>query len=240
MLAGVALIYWTRHGRAGRGALATGLTLLILFSNKRVSRWLIRPLESRYPAIPELVAARGVPADLAACQFVIVLGGGNGFSPGMAANNLLSSGSLARIVEGVRLLRHVSHARLVVSGPGGPKRETHATVLARTAQTLGIPAERILYIDQARDTEEEAIAARRLPGDTPVALVTSAWHMPRAMALFRHAGLRAIPCPADYTTHAGDDADFSDLLCDVSSLERSTLAVRERIGYFWIWLRGRT
>lgn len=240
MLAGAVLAYGARRRRAGRAVFAAGLALLLLLSNQRVSRWLIRPLEARYPAMPELVATRPAPADLAACEFVLVLGGGNGSGPGMSANNLLSAGSLARIVEGVRLLRHLPHARLVVSGPAGPNGETHATVLARTAQMLGIPPERILYIDRARDTEEEAIAARRLLGDARVALVTSAWHMPRAIALARHAGLHVLPCPADYTAHADEGLRFADLLCDVSSLERSTLAVRERLGYLWVWLRGKT
>jgi uncharacterized SAM-binding protein YcdF (DUF218 family) len=189
--------------------------------------------------MPEWVADGAPPTELAACRFVVVLGGGNGFTPGMAPNHLLSAGSLARIVEGTRLLAQLPAAKLVVSGPAIRARETHATVLARTARALGVPAERIVYIDQARDTEEEAAAARRLVADGPVALVTSAWHMPRAVALFRHEGMRVLPCPADYLTHAGDGWALNDLLCDVNALERSTLAVRERIGYFWIWLRGR-
>jgi uncharacterized SAM-binding protein YcdF (DUF218 family) len=63
--------------------------------------------------------------------------------------------------------------------------------------------------------------------------------MPRAVALFRHTGLAPLPCPTDYTSHAGDDFHWSDLFWNVESLERSTWAVRERIGYLWIWLRGK-
>jgi uncharacterized SAM-binding protein YcdF (DUF218 family) len=60
------------------------------------------------------------------------------------------------------------------------------------------------------------------------------------MALFRHAGLRPLPCPADYTARAGDDLQWQDFLWDTESLGRSTWAVRERLGYLWVWLRGKT
>lgn len=234
------LLRWEKHARLGRALLATGLVLLALFSNKFVSRWLIRPLETRYPPIPEFVAGQPLPANVAACKFVVVLGGGNGLSPGMAAPNLLSSSALSRVVEAVRILNAVPDAKLIVSGPKSGPRPSHATVLARAAQTLGVTPERIIHVDNAHDTEDEAAATRRLAGDAPVALVTSAWHMPRAMALCRNAGVNAVACPSDYRSHADDPFAFDDLLCEADALGRSTLAVRERIGYLWIWLRGKS
>lgn len=239
MLVG-AVLTRTKYARLGRTLLIGGLVLLMLLSNSYVSRRLIRPLETRYAAIPELVAGAPVPADLAACRFVVVLGAGNGYAPDVSASNLLSSSAVARITEGVRLLRVLPGAKLIVSGPGTGAREPHATVLARAAQSLGIAADRILHVDHARDTEEEAQAVQRLVGGAHVALVTSACHMPRAVALFRHAGIEPLPCPTDYTAHALDPFYFDDLFWKVSALERSTLAVRERIGYLWIWLRGKT
>jgi uncharacterized SAM-binding protein YcdF (DUF218 family) len=240
LLVGLLVMRSPRRARLGRALCAAALLLLMLFSNKFVSRWLVRPLETRHPAIPEFVSGANVPAELAACRFVVVLGGGNGNSPGMSANNLLTSSALARIAEAVRLLRVLPDAKLVVSGPGYGRSETHATVLARAAQSLGVAPARIAYIEQAHDTEDEAQAVRRLVGDTPLALVTSAWHMPRSVALFRSAGLEPLPCPADFTSHAHDAFRFEHLLWDIASLERSTWAVRERLGYAWIWLRGKT
>jgi uncharacterized SAM-binding protein YcdF (DUF218 family) len=59
------------------------------------------------------------------------------------------------------------------------------------------------------------------------------------MALFRHAGLSPLPCPTNYSAHTHDRIEWQDFLWDIGSLERSTWAVRERLGYLWIWLRGR-
>jgi uncharacterized SAM-binding protein YcdF (DUF218 family) len=238
MLAGLVLTRVQRLARLGRGLLLSGFVLLLVFSNGFVSRWLVRPLETRYPAMPEFAPGQPLPAALAACRYVVVLGGGNGNSARTAANNLLMPGSLSRIVEAVRILRALPEAKLVVCGPEN-NHITHATVLARTAMALGIAPERIAFIEHARDTENEARAAHQLAGDAPVALVTSAWHMPRAVALFRSAGLEPLPCPADFTTHDEDAVHLNDFFWDIAALERSTWAVRERIGYCWIWLRGK-
>ena len=220
--------------------LISALALLLLLSNKYVSRALLRPLETRYPAIPEFIAGQPVPPQIAACEFVYIFGGGNGFSPGMAATNLLSSNALARTVEAVRILRVLPQAKLVVSGPSTAERMSHAIVLGRAAQTLGVEPSRIILVDDAHDTEDEANAIKRIAGDAPVALVTSAWHMPRTMALSRSAGVNGVACPSDYRSHVDDAFQLDDLLWEVEALSRSSLAIRERIGYLWISLRGKT
>lgn len=240
LLAGLVFLLFTRRGKLGRGLLLAGTGLLFLFSNKFVSTALVRPLEVRYPAIPELSAGAPLPRELAACRFVVVLGSGNGAAPGLSANNQLSVSALSRITEAVRLLRVLPEARLIVSGPTDyPGKPSHAVTLARAAESLGLDRSRVTYIEEVRDTEDESLAVKKLVGAEPFALITSAWHMPRTMALFRHAGLAPLPCPADYTARGGDTIQWTDFLCDVASLERSTWAVRERVGYLWIWLRGR-
>ena len=240
LVAGLCFLLWTRRARLGRGLLLAGTVLLMLFSNKFVSTALVRPLEARYPAMPEFRAGEPPPPALAACRFVVVLGSGNGNAPGLSALNQMSVSALSRIAEAVRLLRVLPTARLIVSGPSdSPGKPSHAAMLARAAASLGLDPARITFIEEVRDTEDESLAVKTLVGAEPFALITSAWHMPRTMALFRHAGLAPLPCPADYTARGGDTVQWTDFLWDISSLERSTWAVRERIGYLWIWLRGR-
>lgn len=239
LLLAVVLLSSKRHARAGRLlVLVTALGFLLL-ANKAFSVWLVRPLEMQYAAIPELSGPAAMPADLARCRYIVVLGGGNGNTPGLAAVDLLSTSALGRIVEGVRIARMLPEATLLVSGPAPSRAESHATVLERSAISLGIDRSRIKRIEHARDTEDESLAVRRLAGDAPVAVVTSAWHMPRTMALFRKAGVAAVACPADYSAHSDGVFRWNSLLWDVESLERSTFAIRERVGYLWISLRGR-
>ncbi len=226
-----------RLHRIGRRLLLVATVLLLLCSNKYVSTTLVQPLESKYPAAPELEAGTPIPAALGGCRFVVVLGGGHGDVAGLSATNKLSTSALARIVEGVRLARVLPQAKLIVSGPAAPGFPSHAAVLAEAAVSLGIDRSRILLIEQARDTEDESHAVKALVGKQPVALVTSAWHMPRAAALFHKTGVTILPCPADYSARPNARLSLSDLTWDAESLTRTTYAVREDIGYLWVWLR---
>ncbi|HTZ20810.1 MAG TPA: ElyC/SanA/YdcF family protein [Opitutaceae bacterium] len=239
MIAGLILTGRERRRRLGRILLVTGLTLLVAFSNKAVSRWLIAPLEAVYPPIPELTESSPVPAALAACRYIVVLGGGHGDMRGLPAASKLSTSAIGRLAEGVRLARVLPDAAVIVSGPPEGRGETHARILARAAESLGLAERRIRLIETARDTEDEAQAVKAIAGDGKVALVTSAWHMPRAAGLFRKAGVAVLPCPADYRGKPNPDFRWTDYSWDVESLDRSTFAVREYIGYCWVWLRGK-
>ena len=239
LVAGAVLLGSERRRRLGRGLTAAGTLLLLLCSNKIASNALLRPLESRYAPQPRLEAGAPVPTALAACRYVVVLGGGHSDMIGWAPNDKLSTSALERIVEGVRLLRSLPQAELVVSGPGQPGEPTHALVLAQTAESLGVDSARIRMIDTARDTEDESQAVQAIAGSAPVALVTSAFHMPRAAALFRGAGVAIVPCPTDYQARFTPGFHLGEANWDVESLERSTLAVREYIGLAWVTLRGK-
>jgi uncharacterized SAM-binding protein YcdF (DUF218 family) len=241
IIAGISLLYFTRRDRLGRRLVAIGIAWLIICSNVGVSTWLAESLENRFPAIAELPAGSPLPAPLERCQIIVVLGGGHSPVSGWSANNQLSPSALARIVEGTRLARRLPGARLVVSGPAAPEGgPTHARLLADVAVALGVARERITEIDTARDTESEAIAVRSIAGAKPVALVTSAWHLPRATALCRRQGLDVLPCPADYAARTAGVQSMDFLLWNVGGLERSTKAIYEFLGLGWARLRGRT
>lgn len=232
--------YLTRRGRPsrlGRTLVTLSLVLLGLFSNKAVSNALVRPLEGQFAPVSNFVSSRALPASLAACRYVVVLGSGHTDVPELSANNQLSYSGLERIIEGVRVLRALPEATLIVSGPAEGHGMSHASVLAATAVSLGVSPDRIRRIETGHDTEEESLAVAAMVGAGPVALVTSAAHMPRATALFRHAGIQYYPCPTDYTSRVSPDFHLIDLSWDAESLDRSTWAVRERLGYIWLGLR---
>jgi uncharacterized SAM-binding protein YcdF (DUF218 family) len=241
MAVGLLLLRSKRWPRAGRRLLITGFLLLFFLSNKQVGQALLHPLESQYAAQPEQPAGTPLPAPLAACRAIVVLGSGHSDQAGLSALNQLSSSALSRLIEGVRLARLLPGATLIVSGPGmGKTGATHASVLAAAAVSLGIAPRRIVQIDTARDTDDEVQAVKQRVGPgTPFALVTSAWHMPRAMGLMRRARLTPLPCPADFHTRAGGEWHAGDWLFDLSGLEQSTWAVYERLGTAWAKLQGK-
>ncbi len=240
MVAGILLLRSSRRPRAGRILLAAGALLLLVLSNKQVGAALLRPLESQYPALPEFAPGATLPPSLAACRTIVVLGGGHADAPGLPATAKLSTSALARLVEAVRIARLLPDATLLVSGPAAGSGATHASVLAMAAASLGIDPHRIVQIDTARDTDDEVQEVRRRLGPGhPFALVTSAWHMPRAVALMRRSGLDPLPCPADFLSRANADTRAGDWLFDVSGLEHSTWAIYERLGTAWARLQGK-
>jgi uncharacterized SAM-binding protein YcdF (DUF218 family) len=187
--------------------------------------------------MPEFVTGEPIPSILAPCRYVVVLGGGHGDTNGLSAANKLSTSSRGRLMEGLRLVQGLPEAKLVTSGRGAPGRLSHAAVLAQAAISLGLNPSRIIRLETPRDTEEEAQVLRELIGDQPFALVTSAWHMRRAVALMKGVGLNPVPCPADYSARPGGALSWMDLGWDSDSLGRSKWAISERIGYAWSWLR---
>lgn len=241
IVTGAALLRFTRWKRAGRALAVGGGLWLVVCSNSGVGTWLVRGLEIEFPPQPALVTEATLPPNLTRCEFVAVLGGGHSYIPDWPANNQLSSSALSRIVEGVRLVREMPHARLIVSGPvdehdAGP---AHARMLADVAVSLGVPRERIIEITSARDTEQEAAGIRKIAGASPVAVVTSAWHLPRAMALCRRQQIDALACPADYAARTTGLKPVDFLSWNVGGLERSTKAIYELIGATWSRLRGK-
>lgn len=240
LVAGFLLLRYTKRRRLGRILVGSAVVVLLIASNKFVAKTLMRSLETRYPAMPEFVAGTPLPPEIAACRYVVVLGGGHGRSPGLAASNLLSSASLARFVEGLRILRALPEAKLIITGSGRGDEEPNARFIGRAALAFGVAPGRILHVERARDTEEESRAVKALVPEGRVALVTSAWHMPRAFALFRSAGLEAVACPADFSTHADPGFRLDDYLWELGALGGTSRGLHERLGHLWIWLRGKT
>jgi uncharacterized SAM-binding protein YcdF (DUF218 family) len=235
---GLVLLFWPKRQKLGRALLIMAVLSLALFSNKGVARFLIAPLESQYTAIPEARVRSELPAQVQACRTIVVLGGGHSDSTTLSRVNQLSTSALARLTEAVRLARLIPEAKLIVSGYDGPRKASHAQILAEAAISLGVAPERIVRLDTTRDTDDEAQELARRLGAEPFLLVTSAWHMPRAMALCEKNGLHPIATPTDFMLRPEADAGWRLLVWDLGALERSTKAIHERIGLVWSKLRG--
>jgi uncharacterized SAM-binding protein YcdF (DUF218 family) len=231
---GIALLWFTRRQRAGKILVTVGVGLLAVLGLDPVGTLSVSSLER--PFAP-LLAGGTTAADLRAQQarWIVVLGGGHRAAPGVPPPSELSQSALARLVEAVRLKRLLPRARLFVSGgaPGDPISE--AALYAQSAQVLGVPAGDIVEDGQGFDTAGEALAVRRAIGSEPFILVTSATHLPRALALFRKQGLDPLPSPADFTglPHLGPA-----ILPGAGAVVNVERAVHEYLGMLFARLRG--
>jgi uncharacterized SAM-binding protein YcdF (DUF218 family) len=178
-----------RRQRLGRGLIATGVVIVLGAAIGPVADALLRPLETRYQAVDDASVLRPVP------RYICVLGSGYRPRPGLPVTAELDAVGMVRLAEGIRLLRQLPGAHLVVSGGSLHGEPPIAEGYARAAAALGVARESVITIDTPRDTAEEIHAIRARVGDEPVLLVTSAAHMIRAMAYSSKAGLRAVPAP---------------------------------------------
>lgn len=236
-LAVLAVAWWLLRREAGRRAgrrwLAAGLVALVLLTTGPLPYLGVRLLERPYPTFD--------PARLdVAPAWIVVLGGGVSDDPGLAPNDRLGRASLARLVEGVRLARHYPEARLLVSGGAVFGTVPEADVMAEVAVLLGVDPERIVRDTASRDTHDQAVNTRARVGAAPLVLVTSAFHMPRAMTLFRGQGLDPVPAPTDHLGRTASGFDFRLALPDGQRLGLVRLAWKEYLGLAWAWLRGQT
>ncbi|TQE99418.1 MAG: envelope biogenesis factor ElyC [Spiribacter salinus] len=227
---GVLCLVVFRRYRIGRALCGGSLVLLLLFSWQPFGAWLIRPLEQQYAPLLD-------PQEAADANYVLVLGGGHSTDASLPVSARVEEMPMVRLAEGVRLHRALPETTLVTSGRGAEP--TMARTKAEMARAWGV--EDVRVHDEPHNTAAEAQAARRAFGDDPFILVTSASHMPRAMALFRSAGLDPIPAPTQHMAPAIPPEDWWSvryLRPSATGLRMTERAVYEYLGLAWGWLKG--
>jgi len=154
-----------------------------------------------------------------------------------------------RIIEGVILAKKHPEAKLIITGGSGSLEQSEnlreADYLQKLAIILGIAKDRILIERNSRNTHEHAVElANLLPNKDNAhwVLITSAFHMPRAFACFRKAGIKVIPYPVDYKTKFGtqDALSISMLLPTLGNINRFNIALHEWLGLVVYRLLGYT
>ena len=197
-----AILLLTRFARFGRRLMVTALVLLAICAFSPLSNFLLYPLEQRFP---KWDSSRGDP------DGIIVLGGS--LDPDLAAahGEPVILGAAGRITGAATLALRYPNARLVFTG-GSPnllhndaKEADYATALF---QGLGIAKSRLIMERLSRNTGENAEFTKALvkpkPGERWL-LVTSAYHMPRSMGLFRTAGFPVEAYPVDWKVGTRED-----------------------------------
>jgi uncharacterized SAM-binding protein YcdF (DUF218 family) len=233
----IALSFVLMIFRIRRLAIAAGLlslTLIFVSFYTTSGALIVQELEDRFPR-------PAAPADVAC---IVLLGGGIATKVDGVRGGYNLDDAADRYIETVRLAGVYPNARIIMSGgdgslTGGYVKE--ADIIRRMFDDFHIDPARVEYDAESRDTYENAINTRailqRLNLDNCL-LVTSGFHMPRAVAIFRNLGMDVTPWVADYRTtgkqgltlSAGHPIDNADLL---------TTGLREWIGIVAYYFAGR-
>ena len=194
-LALTCIFLWRQRVAGAFVCAGTTLAFVLVVGIFPIGAWLLRPLEAQHPPNPQLERVDGI----------IVLGGGEVASiHGQAQVNA----GAERFIEAMSLARRYPQAKIMFSGGSGSLSDL-GTVPGLSAETaelffdaMGLDQERLLLEPASRNTTENAemslLLAQPKPDETWV-LVTSAFHMPRAMRSFERAGWTGLVAwPTDF------------------------------------------
>ena len=228
-------VWWRRGARWGRCLTIAAALAFAAFGLLPVGDALLYPLEARFPA------PRTLPARI---DGIIVLGSAVRSQLSQAWSQPVLNDRAERMTAALALARRYPEARVVFTGGigrlsrSGP---TEAEIARRFFLEQGLAPGRLVLEDRSRNTFENAVLSRRLidpaPGEVWL-LVTSAYHMPRAVGIFRRAGWPVIAYPVDYQTTKNP---FQGWQLDVAgNLAGLDLAARAWTGLVAYRLMGRT
>jgi uncharacterized SAM-binding protein YcdF (DUF218 family) len=224
------------HWRDGRRWLVGGLLALLVCGLTPMSDLLYLPLEARFQR------ADVSKSDVAG---IIVLGGAQDARADTTRELMPLQETGERMTEAVALARRLPGARLVFSGGSDAffhHAGAEADVAGRLFVAMGIDPARLTLENRSRTTAENAQFSKALvqpkPG-TRWILITSAWHMPRAIGSFRAAGFPVEPWPVDYRTpRPFNPLRFFDNFPE--GLHHLDFVAKEYVGLLAYRLSGRT
>jgi uncharacterized SAM-binding protein YcdF (DUF218 family) len=178
---------------------------ILLISSSPMANFLMEPLVHKYHQLKK------IPNNV---QYILLLGGDREH----------------RAWEAIRLYNQNKNLKIITSGYSLVG-ASDAEITAKMLEDAGVKKEKIFTQEKAKDTKEEAITVKKRIKNNSFILVTSAYHMPRAIKLFQKEGLNPIPAPCndDYLY----DIDFSK----AEQIQKTERALHEYIGLLWLHLK---
>jgi uncharacterized SAM-binding protein YcdF (DUF218 family) len=176
---------------------------------------------------------------------IIVLGGALDERIAAARGQVATNEAAERMTAAAALARLYPQAKLIFSGGSGALVDDsakEADVARKLWRELGVPDSQMVFEDRSRNTFENALYTKALvkprQGEDWL-LITSAYHMPRAMGIFRALGMEPIAFPVDYRTF-GDSNDFHPPSDGTLAIRNFETAAREWVGLLVYRLTGKT
>jgi len=175
-------------------------------------------------------------------EAIVVLGGAMSYVRPSGVPIAEWGDAIDRVFGGIALAREGRAPRLIFSGGSWIGQEglpSEGAVARQLALEFGLPADRVEVSPQALNTQQEAEAIRKMFSSVrpKIILVTSAFHIPRAVVTFETEGFEVIAHPVDFRVPVRRGALMSGLP-STDALEKSDLVIRETLGRGYYRLRA--
>ncbi len=215
--------------------------IISIAGNVRVSNYLVKSLEWQYLPLSKIPQA----------EAIVILGGATrNVSFPRVIPDLSDRGD--RLLYGAKLYQDGLAPLIIVSGGriqwfGGG--DSEAQDMAEILKLVGIPSKAIILEPNSLNTYQNAAYTKKIlqeKGINKILLVTSAFHMPRSLAIFKKQGINAIPVATDFLISKQElsqinysiESQILSLIPSTEHLDRTTLVMKEYIGTFIYRMRG--
>lgn len=229
----ILFVFYKKHyPKAAKILFYIALVELYIFSTEPIADLLLLPLE--HPFEKQTILERA--------EAIVVLSGMVDLQRSNGEQIEMEDAG-DRIIEGMLLARNCPGSLLILSGGSGnlfDQSKSEAKLLENLALRFGISEERIRVDIRSRNTHENAVESKKILTKENVSsfvLITSAFHMKRALSCFRKIELNPIPYAVDFRNHWGKYSIFS-FIPQVGNLGKSTAAIHEYVGIITYKLRG--
>ncbi len=230
----VAIVTIGRRPKFGRAVAAIALVVLLVCSNQWFNNALVGYLETRH--LPGAALPRA--------EAIVVLSSDAKPAVPPQPAIALDGATANRLLYGAQLYREGKAPKVILSGGQLPWLKSLPPLsqnMADVIELMGVPKSAIIQEPYSANTYQNAVDVKALLQARHIGrvlLVTSAMHMPRALALFRHQGIDAIAAPCDFASftplhdsHAVIwQATALGLIPDASNLGSTSQALKELLG----------
>lgn len=230
--------------KIGKYLVLLGIIAFFAFSSSPLSMALLARLENKYPALLDTT-------ELGSVDTIVLLTTAAWGDTHVPVTSQVGETTQSRLMEAIRLYHLIRGAKVVISGgPLDPHEGSTAvsTIVGDLANALGIPRESVTLEMNSTNTYENGVEVKKIIGGKRFLLVTSASHLPRAVAVFQKLGMSPIPAPADFRSirhRPHSNASGGRLLKEIisalpnsSHFAHSERALHEYGGFVWYWVRG--
>ncbi|MYN13850.1 YdcF family protein [Pusillimonas sp. TS35] len=228
-----AVAYIARQRKTGFALAAAGLSWALFWSLPASSLWAGGRLEQMYPP----ASASQMPS----AEAIVVLGGSTANSRENWFQTTIGEATASRVDTAGQLYDAGRAPLLVLSGAALDGNVSEARMMANRLRQRGVPEQALLLETRSYTTRENGVYTAELLQKQHIGhvlLVTSALHMPRAMAVFRKLGVDATAASSPAQIVVPDDPDFAFWLPSMRALSASRSIVKEYVALLVYWMRG--
>ncbi len=228
------ILIWKNHRKSGLSILTACAVFYSMVMFGPLTSWLMAPLEKRFSSHTNHVGN-------APYSGIIILAGAERLKLSTKHNQVTLSGAAERLIEAAKLARQFPDLPIIYSGGGQSENILSESQIARKYFTeAGIDLSRIRFEDKSYNTYTNALETKKHIQRHETGqwlLVTSAFHMPRAVGAYRSAQINIQPYPVDYRTYL--KASLINKPNAGQGLYQLDFAMHEWVGLLAYYISGR-